>query len=585
MPIPSATLTIQDGSLGISPPASGNVSVVVGVCTKGTPNTVYGAFRDITVLVATLGYGPAVEDAALQILNGGTVYVVAVDPQYDGALSAVTKVGTGAGTVTVGLAPPDQITVVCVTAGNNGTAAFTYQIGSGPVSAPVVSVAGATWVWKIPGTLAKLTLTQNTGYDLTDAWTVSPVGVVTQTVNGGAGTGALTLTSSQPTDDYTAQVEILSTGLPGVGTFRYTLDSFTDDSGADLSTWSDSILIPAGFKYAIPGSGIFLTFTNSSFTDGDLHGFTSIASSVSTANITAAHTALYAQSSLDYGFVHTVAMSASAAGAATLAGVVDTAMTTAESAFRYIFGIIDVPTVGSRILSGGLPISDTADTDSVVNAAFAGIASLRVIWGAGDFLCTSAINGRLCRRPASWQAAAWAAKLPISLNLHRVKSGPLKSIRKLFRDEGVTQALDSGRFLTLRSHIGKPGYFITRGRTGAASTSDFARLANRRVMDRACQIARAKGVDEIGETVPCNDNGTIKDKSAALIETEINKALTEALVDTGHASAAYVIVSRTANVVSTSTLPISVRVAALGSTDFVEFTLGFVSPSAAAAAA
>lgn len=585
MTIPSATLTIQDGSLGISPPSSGNVSVVIGVCSKGTPATVYGGYRDITTMVTALGYGPAVEAAALQISLGALVYVVVATPTYDGAASTVTFTGAGAGRVsTPGFAPAEQITVACTTAGLLGTAAFTFARGSGAASAPVTSAAGWATGYVVLGTMTSLAFTEGTGFDVGDTFTISTVGVVTQTANGAGGhTGSIASQTSQPFDDYTIRVEARSTGSPGTATFRYTTDYFLDASGNDLSTWSSDIIIPSGFKYALPNTGVFLTFSNASYTDNDTFDATTIASGVSTSNVTAAFTALYAQAALSYKFVQVVSMSISASGAATLAGVVDTNMTTAQTAFRYIRAIIDVPTVGTRILSGGAPIADTADTDSTVASAFAGLDEPRVVWGAGDFLCISAVNSRLCRRPASWQAAMRAAIAPISQNLHRVKSGALKNVRKLYRDEGATEALDAARFLTLRSHIGKPGYYITRGRTGANSTSDFSRLANAFVMDRACEIARAKGVDLIGDDVPVNADGTITEAAASAIEADINKALTEALVDTGHASASYVTVSRTANVLSTSTLPIGVRVRPRASLDYIEETLGFTVPIAAAA--
>lgn len=584
MAIPSATLTIQDGSLGISPPSSGNTSVVTGVCSKGIPNTIYGGFRDITTLVSTLGYGPAVEAAALQILMGATVYVAVVTPTYDGAASAVTFVGSGAGRVsTPSFAPLEQITVVCTTAGTLATAAFTFARGTGAASAPVVSAAGWATGFVVPGTMTSLAFTEGTGFDAGDTFTISTLGVITQTANGAGGhTGTIATQTSQPVDDFTGRVEIRLTGSKTVATFRYTLDYFLDDGGNDLSTWSSDIIIPTGLKYALPNTGIFLTFSDASYTDGDTHDFTTIASGVSTSNVTAAFTALYAQASLSYKFAHVVAMSTSAAGAATLAGVIDTNMSTAQAAFRYVRAFMDVPTVGTRILSGGAPIADTADTDSVVAAAFAALDESRVVWGAGDFLCISAVNGRLCRRPASWQGAMRAAgTVRLAENLHRVRSGALKNVRKLYRDEAATEALDAARFLTLRTHIGKQGYYITRGRTGAVSTSDFSRLANAFVMDRACTIARAKGVDLIGDDVNVNDDGTITEKAAATVETEINKALTEGLVDTLDASAAYVTVSRTANVLSTATAPISVRVKPKGSFDFVEFTMGFIVPSAA----
>jgi len=584
MPIPSNTLTIQDGSLGVSPAASGNVSVVMGVCSKGTPATVYGAYRNITTLVTALGYGPAVEAAALEIITGGTVYVVPLTPLYDGAASTVTFVGSGAGRVsTPTFAPAEQITVTCTTGGNNGTAAFTFKVGSGATSAPVTSEAGATWVYKVPGTLTKLTFTQGTGFDATDAWTISNVAVVTQTTNPGPGNGSLAHTSSQPFDDYTGKVEITATGAEGVGTFRYSLDNFADDAGTDLSTWSPDIVIPSGLKYAIPNTGVFLTFSSASYTDGDTHAFTTCASGFNTAAVTAGFTALYAQSSLSYGFGHVVGMPVSAAGAATLAGVIDSSLTTGATAFRYLRWFMDCPTVGSRILSGGAPIADTADTDSVLAAAFAALDEPRVVWGAGDFLAISAVNGRLCRRPASWQGAARCAQVRISENLHRVRRGALPNVRLLYRNEESTQALDAGRFLTLRTHEGKPGFYITKGRSGANSTSDFSSLANGRVMDRMCQIGRSKGVDLIGESVPTNSDGTIKEAAAQAIEADIRKAIRDGMVGdiVIDENSPYVEVSREQNVLSTETLPITLRVTPFASANFVEQTLGFVIPSAA----
>jgi hypothetical protein len=589
MPIPSATLTIADGSLGISPAGSGKIAVVQGVCSKGTPATVYGAYNDIPTMVAALGYGPAVEAAALAINGGASVYVVVLTPLYDGAASTVTKVGSGAGVVATPLfAPAAQITLVCTTTGLLGTAAFTYKIGTGTTSAPVTSAAGwSSTGWLIPGTMTKAVLTEGTGFDAGDTITISTVGVCSLSVNAGASTGTIHASNgqvSQPFDDYTGVVEIRSTGAEGVGTFRYTLDSFTDDAGVDLSTWSADILIPSGLKYALPNTGVFLTFSSASYTDGDTHSFTTCASGFNTAAVTAGFTALYAQGSLEYNLGHTAGMPVSAAGAATLAGVVDTNMTTAETAFRYLHWYMDVPTVGSRILSGGAPIADTADTDSTVASAFAAIESKRVVWGAGDFLCISPLNGRLCRRPASWLAMSRAAVVPISENLHRVKRGALKNVRKIYRDESSTEVLDAARFLTLRTHIGKNGYFITKGRTAAQSTSDYSRIPNRRVMDRACQIARSEGVELIGEDFVVNDDGTIAEKEAQRIEKVINKKLTEALVDTGNASRAVVVVNRAWNLLSTSTLKMVVRVTPRGSSDFIEFDMGFTNPALADAA-
>lgn len=586
MALPSATLSIQDGSLGISPDASGNRSVVMGVCSKGTPATVYGAFRDVSTLVATCGYGPAVEAAALQLLRGGTVYVVPTTNTNDGAASSVTKVGTGTGTVSsISFAPLEQILVTCTTTGDLGTAAFTFKIGSGTTSAPVTSEAGwSSGYAPVGAPLTKLSFIKGAGatyFEAGDVFTVSTTvaeATNVSVVRTGSSTGHIQQ-ASEPVDDLTVKLQIRATGAAGTGTFRYTLDAFTDEAGNDLSTYSADILIPSGQKYQLPNTGVVVNFDANSFTVNDTHAVNISATGTNTTHVGSAFSALYALPSLSYGFVHVAHMPSSAANAATLAAYVAGQMTTAETAFRYVRGIIDVPTSGTRIASA----TASAQSDSTVASAFASTSSTRVIHGAGDFLAVSAVNGRLRRCPASWQAAMEMAGRPIHENLHRVRSGPLKAVRRLYRDEGATEALDSARFLTLRTHIGKSGVYITRGRTSADSTSDYSRISNGRVMDRACEVVRAKAVDLIGETVPVNDNGTIKEKTAAAIEAEINNALINALVAEGHASSSSVTVNRSWNVLSTSKVKIAVRVTPLGSADEIEVEIGFTNPNQATA--
>src|SRR3990167_4354439 len=207
MAIPDTSFTIQDGNLGSSPGSAGNTSVTIGVCSKGIVGTLY-SFTSPGQIASSIGYGPGPEALALKLAeSGGTQHFMPVTPTFDGAASTITKVGTGVGTLsTPTFAPTETITVTCTTAGNNGTAKFTFAIGSGATSAPVTSVAGATWVYQVAGTLTKITFTEGSGFDATDAWTISNVQVVVQTTNPGPGSGSLAHTSSQPLDYYSGRV-------------------------------------------------------------------------------------------------------------------------------------------------------------------------------------------------------------------------------------------------------------------------------------------------------------------------------------------------------------------------------------------
>lgn len=586
MTIPNVAVTILDGQIGIVTPSVGNSTVTFGASSKAIPNTLYGGYQgNLTQLVTDLGYGPGVEALALKVASGGGPhYFMSPTPSYDGALSAVTAVKAGAGALTVAMAPASTITVVIVTAGAIGTFTATFAIGSGAASAPVQSVAGwSSTGYLVPGTQTTLVFANNAGvFNSGDTHTISNIGVITAVVGVGAGTVASQ--TSQPFDDYTFRVQILSTGSPATGTFRWASDNFYADDGSDLSNWSSTIVIPGTpFKYAVPNTGVYLIFSNASFTAGDYFTFTSIATGFTTSNVTAAFTALFLLGT-GYGGGHVAAMPTSSANGATLATTVDGNMVTALAAKKFIWWMTDTPTVGSRVLSGGLPIADTADTDSVVAAAFVNTTYVRTCAGAGDFLCSSPINGRLCRRPASWQASARAGAVGISHNLHRVKDGPLPFMVKLYRNEETVQALDAARLNTLRTITGKGGFFITRGRTLADATSDFSNFMHRRVMDEACRVIVAAAANLIGDTVVLNDNGTIDEGAAQQIEGGLNATLTAAIVDSGDASGASVTVSRTHNIAADSAIPISVKIIPLGTLDEIDITIGYSIQTAATSA-
>jgi hypothetical protein len=84
--------------------------------------------------------------------------------------------------------------------------------------------------------------------------------------------------SGTPNNKYRVCVEILSTGMGTVATFRYSLDAGPDDPDDEYKTWSLPITVPdtsgAG-TYEIPNTGITLTFADAGspaatdFTDGD----------------------------------------------------------------------------------------------------------------------------------------------------------------------------------------------------------------------------------------------------------------------------------------------------------------------------
>src|SRR5690349_12973223 len=101
MTLPSTTLLVKDGGLGIAGADISGVQVKVGTSSKGPLNTIKG-FTDADTLVDTFGYGKAVEAAAHSLsVAGGPVYFCRVTGSVAGTMGAVTptRISTSTGTV------------------------------------------------------------------------------------------------------------------------------------------------------------------------------------------------------------------------------------------------------------------------------------------------------------------------------------------------------------------------------------------------------------------------------------------------------------------------------------------------------
>lgn len=99
------------------------------------------------------------------------------------------------------------------------------------------------------------------------ASTTPTLGTVAQ-----SGTGEGISLSGSPVENVYGRVEILSDGVPGTGTFRWSRDNG--------ETWSDELTIPVSLTYEIEDSGVILTFGASAFAENDVFVWTSLAASI-----------------------------------------------------------------------------------------------------------------------------------------------------------------------------------------------------------------------------------------------------------------------------------------------------------------
>jgi len=549
--------TIQDGALGMILPGTAKVQLKIGVSPKGTPGVIQSA-ADTSTLTNLFGPGgPLVESAALALQAGGPVYCIPATPSTYGAAGTVTKtVSGGAATMTVAEDPFATILVKVSTGGTVGNAYVIASADSGAtwsspqVSAATVVLAAAPFV----------TIGMAAGtYVVGDYWTISTAGA---SVHTGSGYDGVTVNDSCPVDNYALVVQCVTGGALATATFRYSLDGGNNYSG--------TLLTPVSGVYVIPDTGLKLTLVGTQVA-GDTWTCPVTTAIYSGSDLTAAMTAALADSRT-WGFCHVVGPAATVAAAATLAGTLQTSLVTAKAAYRFARGIIEVP----------------ADTDVAILAAFAAVSTDRVMWAAGWEYVISPLNGRQMLRPSAWVASARASAIAISEDLGYVNRGALDGVSLTAantaltkqRDENSTPGLDVARFTTLRSILGVQGVYITSGRLGAADGSDYQLWQNGRVMDVFCDSVRRGALKFLNASVRVNADGTIYEQDARVIENWITRKARDTVVIPGDATDCSVHVSRTQNVLSTQTLPITARLRPLGYARYLPVDIGFVTVQA-----
>lgn len=201
--LPDATVTIQDGGLGILPAGASGLHAKVGVASKGTANQIV-SITDQGKIGELLGVGP-LADALFDSFAAGarTIYAVRAQSDVAGTVGAVTATKTGAGNMTAAGSPLDAYAAVIeiLTAGRFNTAAFRYSLDGGDTwSAKITVPAGG--VYAIPDTGATLTFTESgvtpeTSFLVGDKYTFSTVAPTASVANINAAIDALFASGNQ----------------------------------------------------------------------------------------------------------------------------------------------------------------------------------------------------------------------------------------------------------------------------------------------------------------------------------------------------------------------------------------------------
>lgn len=556
-PLPGIGITILSNGLGQLPPSSANVCAKLGICSIGVPNTIYQE-GDITVAQADLGTGALVEAVVDSLaVAGGSVIAVPLTASTAGTVgSVVTTKVTGAGVITPSAAPAQVITAKIVTAGALGTMTAQFSVNGGAYG-PIITSTVTSWPYAVPGTLTTLTFSAH-AYTSGDVWTIATTGVITVV---GTGTASWVTQASSPLDAYAIVVTVAAAGALGAGIFTYSVDGGNNTSG--------QILIPSSGIYAIPGTGVVLTFSAATYVLGDVYTFSTTGASFGTSDVNAAMAVLTADAR-EWAFFQIIGQGASAAAAASMAAVVDTQAFIAEAGFRYVFGISECPTV---------------EVDATITAAFASFVSTRTMVCVGDIGHISSVTpGRVIRRNCATVIASRIALCQPKEHPGKFSLGAVKNVKSLYPNFGATTwnpiTLDGARFATMRTLPKAVGYFVTRGNLMAANGSDFSNVMNRRCMDLACGFGYQALLQILNSEIQTDPStGFIYEPVAAGVEVFTRAQIITGLG--GNITQARVTVSRTEPILSTKKFPVSIGIIPFGYAEFINVTIGFVNPALA----
>lgn len=180
------------------------------------------------------------------------------------------------------------------------------------------------------------------------------------------------------------------------------------------------------------------------------------------------------------------------------------------------------------------------------------------------------------------------AKNQVHVNVGRVKDGALKPLEFYILDTPAEQiniqALYTKGFITIRTHVGKSGYYFVDDHLACTVEDDYHYMTRRRVIDKAYVLANSTLTNYILDDLNLVEGGKLSPIDARAIEAEIERVIAQEMSANGELSVdvtvandtgVKVIVDTTNNVASTGIIKGKVSVKPKGYGRYLEFTIGY----------
>jgi hypothetical protein len=499
-PIPTVEITVQDqgGGAALSVPLS-TVQLKVGVAIGATPNVPL-ATSSPTYLQANLGdgCGPLVEAAGLVCETGNIVVAMAIP-----------------------VVTPGTATAVQATIPNGSTSTITTTLDS---------TYGAYDSYFVEMTVVK-------------AGTIGTAPGPTVQFSGDAGRTLGPPISLGAANSYYLGSGVLNTPAPG-------------------------------------GTGIQVNFGAGALAVGDTWRF---ATTAAAGNVSGIQAALAAFQASQYGVagvgsIHIVGDTMHGGSTDTDIAGIQTQLQAGVAIYEFQRAIVELRDVKTPAAWGGSGETE-ATWIAALQTAVSGLdAQPRICADGGNYNMQSAYSNASFGTPEYRRSLAWAhAVIRTQIKLEQ-RAGRIRNANQPYSQIDVNPASDPGDGFVYHDERTTPGLAAARiscamtwPKKGAgffhctepllcAPGSQQAELGIGNVLDAACDIAYAEGIESVSDDLLTQPNGTLDPIALNLLQGDIQEALNQGLTAPSYVSAVTATVNPTADVEETGVIPVTVAV-------------------------
>lgn len=169
---------------------------------------------------------------------------------------------------------------------------------------------------------------------------------------------------------------------------------------------------------------------------------------------------------------------------------------------------------------------------------------------------------------------AWVSKFNMSNGVELDTVGFVNGQLLSTASQNLLTLLDSRRYIFLIKYVGITGSYTNDSHTAIAVNSDYAYIENNRTIDKAIRGVYTSMLPNLASPLVLNADGTLSDNTVAYFESQAAINLNQMVRDV-ELSAFSVVIDPSQNVLSTSTLVITIALVPIGVARHIQVNIGF----------